>query len=122
MFIVFMLFGVVLLVFSVLAWRVNRVLAASLPSSSRWCVAYRLWWLPGLLLGATSYFVAFPYTTSERYIVHGFPFPAYAFDASGHDYVGFITLPFMLINFACWFLVVHLGLWLAARRLRQGPA
>jgi len=78
--------------------------------------------LVGLLLGAASYFIAYPVTTSERYVVHGFPFPAYAFDASGQDYVGFLTLPFMLFNFACWFLLVHIGYRLAARRLPGGGA
>ena len=122
MFIAFMVMGVALLVVSVLAWRGNRALAGSLPSTSRWRAAYRLWPLLGLLLGVVGFFVHFSYTTSERYTVYGFPFPAYALDASGHDYVGFITLPLMLINFACWFLLVHLAFWLSARRLSHGHA
>jgi hypothetical protein len=111
-----MFFGVAWLAFSISAWLANRALAAALPLSSRWRALYRYWWVCGLLLGVASYFIAFPYTTSERYIVHGFPFPAYAFDASGHDYVGFLTGPFMLINFMCWFFAAHIGFWLSARR------
>ena len=115
MLVAFMLLGVVSLVASVAAWRANRAFALTGAAGPRWRNLYRFWWAPGMLLGAASYFIAFPYTTSERYMVHGFPFPAYAFDASGHDYVGFITLPFMLINFACWFFVVHVAFWLARR-------
>ena len=117
MFVAFMLFGVASFALSLGAWRANKVFAASLPSSSLWRASFRFWWLPGLLLGVASFFIAFPVTTSERYVVHGFPFPAYAFDASGHDYIGALTAPFVLINFACWCLLVHLGWWLAGRWL-----
>jgi len=116
MLIAFMIFGAVWFALSVRAWRLNKTLAASLPTASPWRKAYRFWWLLGLLLGVASYFIAFPVTTSERYVVHGFPFPAYAFDAAGHDYVGLLTLPFMLANFVCWFLAAHFCFWLASRR------
>ena len=122
MFIAFIILGAVWFVFALRAWRANKLLAASFPVSSLWRKAYRFWWLGGVLLGVASYFVAFPVTTSERYIVHGFPFPAYAFDAAGHDYVGFLTLPFMLVNFACWFLAAHFGFWLAARWAQSNGA
>jgi hypothetical protein len=115
MFLALMIFGAGWLVFALLAWRANRMFAASPSASPKWRAAYRCWWLPGLLLGVASVFIAFPYTTSERYVVHGFPFPAYAFDSMGHDYVGVMTLPFMAINFACWTLAIHVALWLAAR-------
>jgi hypothetical protein len=115
MFIAVTILGVIWLVLSLIARHANRSFIASLPASSRWLTSYKFLWLLGVLLGVASIFIAYPYTADKRYMVYGFPFLAYAFDAAGSDYAGVLTLPFMLCNFLCWFFLPHVGFWLASR-------
>ena len=68
-----------------------------------------------MILGCAGFFIAIPYTTSERYVVYGFPFMAFALDARGHDYIGLLTLPAIAGNFLSALFSVHLGYWLAGR-------
>ena len=109
----FMLLGALSLILSSAAWRANSKMAAAGRGGPSWRTLYRFWWIPALCLGVGSFFIAYPYSTSARYTVHGFPFPAYAFDESGSDYVGVLTPVFMALNFVCCGLFPQIVLWLA---------
>ena len=51
----------------------------------------------------------------QRYRIFGIPFPAFAFDERGHDYVGCISIPFMALNVMFWLFFPHFPLWMYIR-------
>lgn len=90
-------------------WKSNWDYAAADPPA-RWRAAWRLRWPIGLVLGAASLFMFYPvYGTEDQmwYRVFGVPFPAFAFDERGHDYVGGLSLPMMALNCVVWLFFPH---------------
>lgn len=83
---------------------------------------YRLLGASGLVLGAVSVFVRYRY--SDDVMIVGFPFPAAGFErVNGQmlDFVGPLTLPFMLTNFFVWTAFPHC-IWVASRIVRHSRA
>jgi len=105
------LLGVVLLGTSIWAYRMNKRLAIS-TMPALWRTAWRWRWLIGLILGVGSIYLRYPLQGgSDHYIVYGVPFMSYAFDQHGHDYVGPLTLPALILNFTTWAMLPQLILW-----------
>jgi hypothetical protein len=106
-----MVIGVVVLATSIWAWRKNRkVVVANMPPL--WRAFWRWRWVIGVALGVGSYFLRYPLDgTTDRYMVHGVPFMSYAFDQRGHDYVGLLTMPALLLNFVTWAMLPQLVFW-----------
>jgi hypothetical protein len=116
--------GLAVLIFGAVAFVKNRQYAKT-PSAPPvgWLSLYRWRWAPALLLGVAAYY--FSYSTTgqdgELYKVIGFPFVAAAFDSHGADYVGPLTVPFMLLDVFTWAVLPDLGLliWRIAGRRRN---
>jgi hypothetical protein len=106
-----MLIGVVVLAASIWAWRRNRKLVIlEMPPLLR--VFWRWRWVIGIALGISSYFLRYSLDgTTDRYMVHGVPFMSYAFDQRGHDYIGPLTMPALVLNFVTWAMLPQLILW-----------
>jgi hypothetical protein len=81
----FMLIGIAVLAASIWARRKNKkVIVSDI----------------GIALGIGRYFLRYPLDgTADRYTIHGVPFMSYAFDQRGHDYVGPLMLPALVLNF-----------------------
>jgi hypothetical protein len=116
MYIAIFCLGVVLIVLEVVASRSNRRFAVGLPADSRWLMVYR-WRFPiGVPLAIASAFVSYPLTGGgEQYQVSGFPFLVMAIDQRGWDYVGFMSIPFFVVNCLIWLFLPTLGLWVWSR-------
>lgn len=117
MYVAIFILGVSLIALEVLASRSNRRIAAALPSSgSRWRSAYRWRFLVGAPLAVASAFISYPLSGGEdQYQVHGFPFMVMAIDQRGWDYVGFLSVPFLVLNGLIWLFLPSLVLWCWAR-------
>ena len=82
-----------------------------------WRRMWLLCWALGALLGMASYNMRYHLQEPEGggYVVHGVPFPAFAFDDQGRDYVGLITLPMIGLNFMVWALAPQLAFFVVGR-------
>ena len=110
-----MIIGSTLLLASLWArGRNNSLIATDMPHL--WQTLWRFRWAFGLFLSIASYFMRYPLQGSDGvYTVYGVPYMTYAFDEKGHDYVGTLTMPFMILNFVFWLFLPHLLFWLSAR-------
>jgi len=115
MFYVLAILGVLWLAFSVAACRSTLAITTSLPASSRWRAGRNYLWLPGLSLGIASLFIGIRYAARVPYIAYGLPFQVFAIDVTGRDYVGIISLPYLLMDLFCWVGLAHAAYWLAFR-------
>jgi hypothetical protein len=117
MYVLIFILGVILIALEVLASQSNRHVAAALPSShSRWRFAYRWRFLVGVPLAVASAFISYPLSGGEdQYQVHGFPFMVMAIDQRGWDYVGILSVPFLVLNGLIWLFLPSLVLWCLAR-------
>ncbi len=108
--------GVLLLIFSIWAWRRNgRFVASEMPPL--WSRVWRWRWLIGGAVGIASCFLSYSIQSgTQRYTVYGIPFVSYVFDGNGRDYVGALTLPALVLNVVTWALVPQLVLWEWVRR------
>jgi len=110
------LIGIGVLGASIWAWRRNRQLTVS-AMPALWRSVWRWRWLIGLALGVGSYFLRYPLEGGgDRYTVYGVPFMSYAFDQRGHDYVGPLTVPALILNFVTWAVLPQLLLWVFGGR------
>ena len=107
----FMIVGVIVLAASLCAWHRNkRTTVSEMPPL--WRGLWRWRWVIGLALGIASYFIHYPAEgTTDRYMVYGVPFMSFAFDQKGHDYVGPLTVPALILNFGTWALLPQLFFW-----------
>jgi hypothetical protein len=121
MYVAIFVLGVVLIVLEVLASRSNRRFSEALTSpQSRWHSAYRWRFLVGAPLAVASALVSYPLSGGEdQYQVHGFPFMVMAIDQRGWDYVGFLSMPFLVINGLIWLFLPSLVLWAWARSSKR---
>jgi hypothetical protein len=117
MYVAIFIFGVVLIALEVFASRSNRRVAAALPPAvSSWRSIYRWRFLLGAPLAVASAFISYPLSGGEdQYQVHGFPFMVMAIDQRGWDYVGFLSIPFLVLNGLIWLFLPSLALWCWAR-------
>jgi hypothetical protein len=106
-----MLIGVAVLAASIWAWRKNmKVVVAEMPPL--WRGLWRWRWVIGIALGIAGCFLRYPLDgDTDRYTVYGVPFMSYAFDQRGHDYVGPLTMPALLLNFVTWAMLPQLAFW-----------
>ena len=120
MYVAIFIFGVLLIVLEALASRANRRLAANLAESKcKWLWVYRWRFALGAPLAVASAFVSYPLSGgTDQYQVTGFPFMVMAIDQRGWDYVGFMSIPSLIINGLIWLCLPSLGLWSWARRAR----
>ena len=88
-----------------------------------WRRLRRFAWGIGVALGVASIFMFIPNTGSDglRYRTHGIPFPAFEFDEKGRDYVGPLSMPFMVLNVLFWLLLPQFILWATSGRRRRIP-
>jgi len=109
-----LLIGVLILIAGFTAfvknWRAARGMSAP---PEQWLRLYRWRWFALVTLGAAAYYMTWHITgvDCERLRIAGFPFPAAAFDSRGADYVGPLTLPFMLLDILTWALIPDLCLY-----------
>jgi hypothetical protein len=110
--------GVLVLCVGVVAFVKNyQATKATSAPPTPWLRFYRWRWVALLMLAAAAYFATWSTTGSagDRIRIVGFPFPAAAFDSSGADYVGALTLPLMLLNMATWALLPDICLYVWRR-------
>lgn len=107
---------VVLLAMSLVAWRWNIRHREQLKVG--WPMAWRWRWPVGIALGVLSVVIGYPQMGDDgiRYFIHGIPMPAFAFDDDGRDYVGPISLPISMIDFATLSLLPQSILWFLGHR------
>lgn len=119
----FMVLGVVGLVLFAAAWRSNRRRFPEAGELAPSLSTRRLSWIVAVGLVVASPFFSYRYgEDGKSWRIQGFPLPAAAFDASGADYVGPTTVPFMIANAAFFGLLPQALLWVVARRrMRAGP-
>src|SRR5687768_11812893 len=99
MYVVIFCFGLGLVALEILASKRNSRTAAASPPVSRWLRIYRWRYLMGVPFSIASGFVSYPLSSGEdQYQITGFPFLVMAIDQRGWDYVGFLSLPFLVIN------------------------
>jgi hypothetical protein len=119
MYVVIFCLGVALMVLEALASRNNKRIAATSAPGSRWMLMYRWRYLVGAPLAVASAFISYPLSSGDdQYQITGFPFLVMAIDQRGWDYVGFLSLPFLVLNGLVWLLLPSLALW-GASRMRQ---
>lgn len=119
MYVVIFCLGVALIVLEVLASKNNKRIAATSLPGSRWLLMYRCRYLVGAPLAVASAFVSYPLSSGEdHYQITGFPFLVMAVDQRGLDYVGYLSLPFLVLNGLIWLLLPSLALWGASRMRR----
>lgn len=107
----YIIIGMLLIALEVLASRRNRRFVASL-YDKKWLWVYRWRFVLGVPLAITSVFVSYPLSVGEdQYQVSGFPFMVMVIDQNGWDYVGFMSIPFLIINGFIWFCIPSLVLW-----------
>ena len=108
--------GTVVLALSWWAMRRNRLWRLD-EMPLRWQQWWRFRRLFSYGLAVMSVFLQYPLAgkNGEYYTVHGVPYLVAAFDAQGRDYVGALSLPFMLLNAVFWFLLPHALFWMAGR-------
>lgn len=112
MYVSIFIFGVALVVLEVVASRSNRRFAAKVPAKSRWLLVHRWRILFGAPLAVASAFVSYPLAGGgDQYQISGFPFMVMAIDQRGWDYVGFLSIPFLVLNGLIWLFLPSLGLW-----------
>lgn len=103
--------GLFLIALEVLASRNNRRFAASL-YDKKWLWVYRWRFVLGVPLVITSVFVSYSFSVGDdQYQVSGFPFMVMVIDQNGWDYVGFMSIPFLIVNGLIWFCIPSLVLW-----------
>lgn len=116
----FAIFGLLGIVFAVVAIRANRRIASS-GAGERWLAARRWSGLVGVALGIGSYFIWYPLQDhGETWRVMGFPFFAAAFDSRGSDYVGLTTIPAVIGNFLFFAAIPQFILWATGRYRARG--
>lgn len=77
-----------------------------------WDGIYRWRWLVGVPFAALS--TVLGYTVggeSGTYEIVGFPLAVAAIDEQGLNYVGRLSIPFLVVNAAIWFFVPHILLY-----------
>lgn len=112
MYVVIFCLSVALIVLEVLASKNNKRIAATSLPGSRWLLIYRWRYLVGTPLAVASTFISYPLSTGkDQYQISGFPFLVMAVDQRGYDYVGYLSLPFLVLNGIMWLLLPSLVLW-----------
>jgi len=113
MYVALVCLGLVLIALEIVAARKNRRFASGQPRNSRWVVAYRWQLVLGVPLAILSAFAGYPMSGGgEQYHVAGVPFMVAAFDSAGRDYVGPLSLPFLIVNGLLWLCLPTLFLWI----------
>lgn len=113
---VFLIFGLAGFAALPAAWNTNCKFARTDPPA-KWRFVWRLRWLIGFVLAVASILMFYPVhgDDGQWYRIFGIPFPAFAFDERGHDYVGCTSIPFMVLNFVLWLFFPHFPLWMYTR-------
>jgi hypothetical protein len=123
MYVEIFIFGVGMIVLEALASRSNRGFAATARPESTWHLVYRWRYLVGAPLAVASAFVSYPLSGSEdQYQISGFPFMVMAIDQRGWDYVGILSVPFLVLNGLLWLFLPSLGLWAWSRVAKEPTA
>jgi hypothetical protein len=109
--------GMLLLGFSVWAWRQNRM--APVPEMPPlWRYVWRLRWPTGVVFGVAALFLHYSVSgPRDQYKVYGVPFVSYVFDQNKFDYVGPFTVFAVALNFVTWALLPQVLLWLIGRKV-----
>jgi hypothetical protein len=122
MYVVIFCLGIGLVALEIVASKKNKYTAVASPPESRWLRAYRWRYLIGAPLAIASAFVSYPLSSGEDdYRITGFPFLVMAIDQRGWDYVGLLSLPFLVINALVWLYLPSIALWSASRSRQAGP-
>ena len=79
-----------------------------------WNRVYRWRWLVGVPFGIVPAFLSYSVGSPESgiYEIIGFPLAIAAVDEAGLNYVGRMSIPFLVANAAIWFFVPHLLLYI----------